>query len=95
MNVDLAQIEAGLETLSGFDFTSALDAFRRADLRGEIATAEDVASALAPFVPDAIFVKDALVLLDFIVEAREAGLIQPASVESPAMERASGHSGVG
>ena len=87
MNVDLAQIEAGLKTLSGIDFSSAFTAFRTANLLGEISTAEDVASVVADFVPDAMYVRDGLVVLSFIVEAQEAGLMRPAEPGDPAMDR--------
>ena len=95
MSVDLAQIEAGLEALSGIDFASALTAFRSANFTGELTAAEDVASVVAVFLPEAEYVKDGLVVLGFIVEMQERGLVRPATPEDPAMERASGHNGVG
>jgi hypothetical protein len=86
-DIDLNEIEAGLKALSGVDWISALKAFRSADIAGEITAAEDVASLIAVFLPEAQYAKDALVVLGFIVSLQKRGLIRPAVPEDPAMAR--------
>jgi hypothetical protein len=86
-DIDLNEIEAGLKALSGVDWVSALKAFRSADLAGEITAAEDVASIIAVFLPEAVYARDALVVLGFLVEAQRDGLIRPAVPEDEAMAR--------
>lgn len=87
MSFDPAEIEAGLEALSGIDFAAALAAFRAADLQGEIKTAADVAGVLALFFPPAAYAKDALIVLGLLAKLQSQGLIRPAQPEDPAMAR--------
>lgn len=92
---DPAQIEAGLKALSSVDFAGAITAFETQNATGELQTAEQVADLISAFVPQAMYVKDALVAVQFLMEMQNAGYIRPADPSDPVMQRAAGHGGLG
>ena len=91
----LAQIEAGLQALAGIDFANALASFQAANLQGELQTMEQLAAFAEVFFPPTVYIEDGLVLLSFVVAAKQAGLWAPASPDDPAMIHAQGHQGLG
>lgn len=89
-SVDLAEVEAGLKALNGIDFEGAVGAIRSANIQGELQTAEQVAELIAVFLPEAMYAKDALVVLGLVIKAYQLGLVRSAEPNEPAMQHAEG-----
>jgi hypothetical protein len=86
--ITLAEVQAGLQALAGFDFATALANLESLNVQGELAAGEQILDAIAPFIPEAGAISEGLALLGFIDQAYSAGLIVSAPVESPEMSRA-------
>ena len=87
MSFDPDQIEAGLQALSGLNFAAMYQAFHTANLAGEITSAEAVAGFVADFIPDAAYVRDALIVLGILVKLQDEGFIRPGQPGDPGMDR--------
>lgn len=90
MTFNAARFETLLKAGSQLDLVSAYHAFRTANARQIIETAEEACDVIAPVVPGAADVKLALTLLVVLDDMYEGGYIKAAAVEDPAMQRVTG-----